>query len=203
MGLKNRKKSFVLVGVAVFFLLFMTWLFPFSPISIYKSYTYKPVKVLYINDKSYEDILNEFKESYEKELSKEFKNTRNTSHNSINLTIDRTQYILPIFEQDWLVSTKPVTIDKNKVDQMLRDVIQSRNTLLMLVAQENYTSEERVYLVDIINSILRLEEEIRYVKDGKYFSRIELNTLLDNLGDSFRFNFDIFVTTFYERVNKE
>ena len=65
MGIKSRGKSFVLV-IVVFLILFMTWLFPFSPVSIYKSYTYKPVKVIYIDDKSYEDILNEFKESYEK-----------------------------------------------------------------------------------------------------------------------------------------
>ena len=135
-------------------------------------------------------------------MSKEFKNTSNTSHNSVNLTIDRTQYILPIFDQDWLVSTEPVPMDKNKLDQMLHDVTQSRNTLLMLVAQGDYTGEERGYLVDIINSIIGLEDEIRYVKDRRVFSRLELNTLFDNLRDSFRFNFDIFVTTFYERVKK-
>ncbi len=172
----------------------MTWFYPFSHFSAHKSYTYKPGKVLYNDDQTYKDILNEFKESYEKELDNEFENT----NNGIDLTIDRTRYILPIFEQDWLIGTDPVSMDKNKLDKMLVDVKQTTDSLLDLVANEDYTSQEKGYLINSIKNFLRLEESITRLKEEKYFSRNELSNLFGNLRNHFRSNFDLFVT-FYER----
>lgn len=157
---------------------------------------YKAAEVYDQNDKTYEDLLNEFKASYEKELKNELESS---NESAMDMTIIRTQYILPLFEQEWLVNTESTTMDKNKVDQMLQDVIGSRNTLLQLVAEEDYNDEQRMYVVDTINNFLRLEEEIKYVQDGGYFTRIELNILFNNLHNSFRDNFDFFTTVFYDR----
>ncbi|MEV9639628.1 hypothetical protein ABZ756_02880 [Mammaliicoccus sciuri] len=120
------------------------------------------------------------------------------SNRDQDVTVMQTQYILPIFEQDWLIGTDPVSMDQHKLDEMLVDVKQSRDTLLSLITKKDNSSEVKVYLVDTINNFLRLEEEIRYIKDGNNFSRSELNILFGNLRNTFRSNFNIFATTFYE-----
>ena len=97
MSIKGKR---MIVGLGIFivlimlFIAIMTWFYPFSPFSIHQSYIYKPGEVLYGHDKTYKDILNEFKKSYEKDLNDDLKS------NDTNFTVDRTQYILPIFEQD-------------------------------------------------------------------------------------------------------
>lgn len=195
MAITSMRIFWGLATVTVLFILFMSWFYPFSHFSIYKSFTYKPTEVLYHNDKTYEDILNKFTESYEKNLAKGIEKYSNCDQ---DVTVMQTQYILPIFEQDWLIGTDPVSMDQHKLDEMLVDVKQSRDTLLSLITKEDYSSGVKVYLVDTINNFLRLEEEIRYIKDGNYFSRSELNILFGNLRNTFRSNFVIFATTFYE-----
>ncbi|KOP80243.1 hypothetical protein AMS59_02270 [Lysinibacillus sp. FJAT-14745] len=169
----------------------MTWFYPYSPFSVKKSYEYHPGKVLY-GGKSYEAILNEFKESYNKDLKADLDNKYP------NLTINRTQYVLPIFEQDWLISKDSIPFDVMKLDRMLLDVKQVREVLLELVVQADYTSEERGYLVNNIETLLSLEDSITQLKNENYLSRRELKIQFHNLCEEFKHNFDLFVT-FYER----
>ncbi|MEK5175747.1 hypothetical protein NST63_21485 [Heyndrickxia sp. FSL W8-0496] len=134
----------------------------------------------------------DFKGSYENDLKDDLNNK------VPNLTIDRTQYVLPIFEQGWLVSKNSISIDKMKLDTMLFEVKQVRGILLSLLVQVDYTSEQRGYLVNNIKDLLLLEEDITYLKNGSYLSRNELNRRLRNLAAEYTKNFDSFVT-FYER----
>ncbi|MFC9542139.1 hypothetical protein ACFTQ7_20015 [Lysinibacillus sp. NPDC056959] len=169
----------------------MTWFYPYSPFSVKKSYVYHPDKVL-DDGKSYEAILSEFKESYQKDLNADIDNE------NPNLTINRTQYVLPIFEQDWLMSKDSIPFEAMKLDKMLLDVKQVREVLLELVVKEDYTSEERDYLVKNIKTLLSLEDSITQLKNDKYLSRRELKIQFHNLYVEFIHNFDLFVT-FYER----
>ncbi|MEQ6353710.1 hypothetical protein ABNX05_03705 [Lysinibacillus sp. M3] len=169
----------------------MTWFYPYSSFSVKKSYAYHPDRVLY-SGKSYEAILSEFKESYQKDLNADIDNEYP------NLTINRTQYVLPIFEQDWLMSKDSIPFDAMKLDKMLLDVKQVREVLLELVVQVNYTSEERDYLVNNIKTLLSLEDNITQLKNDKYLSRQELKIQFHNLYVEYIHNFDLFVT-FYER----
>ena len=114
----------------------MTWFYPYSPVSINKSYAYQPKKVLF-NGKSYNEILNDFKESYEKDLNADLVN------DYPNLTINQTQHILPIFEQDWLISKDAVSINSMKLDTILVEVKQVREVMLSLVIQADYTSVQK------------------------------------------------------------
>jgi len=169
----------------------MTWFYPYSPFSVKKSYAYHPDRVLY-SGKSYEAILSEFKESYQKDLNADIDNEYP------NLTINRTQYVLPIFEQDWLMSKDSIPFDALKLDKMLLDVKQVREVLLELVVQVDYTSEEKGYLVNNIKTLLSLEDRITQLKNENYLSRWELKIQFHNLYEEFMRNFDLFVT-FYER----
>ncbi|UOQ86909.1 hypothetical protein [Gracilibacillus salinarum] len=89
MSVKRKSVSLVLVGIGVAIIFFsMNWFYPYSPFSINKSYAYKPDEILF-NGKSYEEVLSEFKATYEKD----------SANNDVNLTIDSTEYVLPIFER--------------------------------------------------------------------------------------------------------
>lgn len=81
----------------------------------------------------------------------------------MDMTVIRTQYILQPFEQKWLIGTESISMDKNKLDQMLQEVISSRNTLLQLVAEEDYNEEQIRFVVDTINNFFGLEEDVQYI----------------------------------------
>ncbi|WP_153730277.1 hypothetical protein [Sporosarcina obsidiansis] len=190
------KNNYLVLRLGVLVILFisvMTWYYPFSPFSIQKSYTYKPGTILY-NDKTYEELLNEFDETYKKELDQAFEN----HDEEIDLTVVRTEYILPIFKQDWLIGTDPVSINQNKLDNMLLDIKQSRDTLLSLIAEVDYTKEQRNYLLNSIQNLLRLEDSIRYLRDETYVSRKAVNNLIGTIRSDFRDSFRFYVDTFYE-----
>ncbi|MDH5160558.1 hypothetical protein [Heyndrickxia oleronia] len=194
MSLKGKRIIGGIGGLSVLILLFifiMTLCYPYSTFSVKKKYVYQPNKVLH-NGKTFREIFNDFKGSYENDLKADLNNK------VPNLTIDRTQYVLPIFEQDWLVSKDSIPIDKMKLDTMLFEVKQVRGIFLSLLAQVDYTSEQRGYLVNNIKDLLLLEENIIQLKNGSYLSRGELKRGFRNLSTEFTKNFDSFVT-FYER----
>lgn len=191
MSKKVKRIIFGIGGCIVIFVLIMTWYYPFSPFSVYKSYSYQPYEISF-NGESYEEILSEFRVSYEKDLKADVENEYP------NLTIHRTEAVLSIFEQEWLRNKDAVSMDAMKLDTMLFEVKQVREVLLSLLVQVEYTSEERGYLVDIISNLLALEDSIMELQNEKYASRLELNRRFDNLYGAFLTNFR-FYATFYER----
>lgn len=164
----------------------MTWFYPYSHLSINKNYTYQSKKVLFYNE-----ILSEFKDIYEKDVNADLMNEYP------NITINRTQFVLPIFEQDWLISNDSVTINAKKLETMLFEVKQVKEVMLSLVVQADYTSEQRGYLVDIIRNLILLEDSIIELKNENYITRSDLNRQLDNLYNRFISDFRLFIS-FYE-----
>ena len=194
----KRKRKVWGIGSGVFIVLviaFISWYYPLSLFSIHQSFTYHPGSETH-NGKTYEEEVGEFKAAYEKDLKKDLES------DNYNPTVNRTQFILPIFEQEWLIGTDSKTIDKDKLDRMLFDVQQARNTLLDLVSEGDYSREERVYMVDSINNFLNLEESIRFIRNGKYFSRSDLQRMLGNLQGDFWASFDYYTTVFYDVSHK-
>jgi hypothetical protein len=188
MNLKRIKKWCVwIVSLVVVFILTMTWFYPYSSFSINKAYTYKPDP--FVVDQ-YTKEVQSFKETFEKD----FKTV--TSTTPIDYTVNITQYILPLFEQKWLLSNKPLSIKKSDLEEMLFDVKNTRDTLLSLLEKEDYTSDERYYLVMNIKGLLKLEESIVNIQTRNDFTRKDLRILLHNLNVYYMSNFDSF-TTFY------
>lgn len=197
MNTKCKKKIWGIgAGVCIVLVVaFISWYYPFSPFSIHQSFTYHPVPETH-NSKTYEEKMGQFKAAYEKDLDKDVESDHH------NPTVNRTQFILPVFEQEWLIGTDSKTMDKDKLDRMLLDVQQARNTLLHLVSEGDYSREQRVHLVDSLNNFLNLEESIRFIKNGKYFSRSDLQTMLGNLQGDFWAVFDHYTTVFYDVSHK-
>lgn len=177
---KVKRIIISVIGLLVFSVLIMTWFYPYSFISVYKSYSFTSDPVVvdeYMMD------LNKFKSSYERDLDEQ------TPGNIYDLTIDSTQYLISLFEQDWLVSKKPVKMSIKDLDNILFAVKNARKALLRLIAKENYTQVQRQYLVDSIESLLSLEEEIINIKTGRAESRKTLKIQFSNLHVSFINNF--------------
>ena len=193
MNTKRKRKVWGIgSGVCIVLVIaFISWYYPFSLFSIHQSFSYHPGSETH-NGKTYEEEIAKFKVAYEMDLKKD------VGSENYNPTVNRTQFILPVFEQEWLIGTNSKKIDKDKLDRMLFDVQQARNNLLNLVSEGDYSREERVYLVDSINNFLGLEDSIRFIRNGKYFSKNDLQRLLGNLQGDFRAGFDYYTTVFYD-----
>lgn len=199
--MRNKRRNWLIGGIiaiVICFIFIMTWIYPFSSVSFYKSYTYRPTVILY-NDQTYEEMINAFKKDYENEYKLEVEK----SVEDRNDTVIRIEPIFQVFEEDWLVSRDPVKMNHARLEDMQNDVAQWLQILLDLLARENYATEERIELVNIVNRTLTLDENIRYIRENKYLSRNELNRLFGNLRHQFHMDFEVFVTTFYEEVMVE
>lgn len=193
MANKTKKMMISFIGLFAIFILAITWFYPFSMFSIYKNYSFTPDPVVvdeYVRD------LSEFKISYEKDLEE------STTEEYIDFTTDRTQYILPLFEQDWLVSKEPIKMSMKDLSNILFEVKNIRNSLLGFLAKEDYPEEQRQYLINSIKSILSLEEDIVSIKTGKAESRKTLKIQVGNLHTSFIDNFMMF-EIFYDSIRNE
>lgn len=193
----NTKKFFIsmliLAGLYVIVMFLITWYYPFSSFSLYKSYTYKPDPIMV---QGYVRELNDFKSSYEKDYE------NMSTETPMNYTVNQTQTILHLFEQDWIVSGKPVNFTKTDLDNILNQVIHVRHSLFNLIERENYTYEQRQYLVGSIESLLHLEDSIRKIQIGNLESRKTIQTQFHNLHGSFMASFMMF-ESFYELTIKE
>ena len=163
-----------IVSSIVIFILIMTWFYPYSFFSVHKSVSYKPDPVV-INE--YVKDLKEFKDTYNKSLAK-----------------DRSQNILTLYEQDWLVEKDPIKMNENEIDSILFKVNEAKNNSLKLIVQNDYTSEQRQYLVDVIKNLLSLEDLFLDIKNNKFETRSTLSTEFHNLQQDFINSFNLFKT---------
>lgn len=170
------KKKFLLgaIGLIAISLLFMTWLYPYSLFSINKSYIFTSDPVV---ADEYNKYLNKFKKSYESDLKALIEDT----DGEFNLTVNYTEYILPIFEQEWLVNKEPTKMNIEDLDLMLFELKSIRETVLQLVMNEHNTVEQSQYLVNSINGLLLLEDEIIEIQTGRGQTRAKLNNQFYNL----------------------
>lgn len=181
MSKRPTRISLVFLGVIALFILAVTWFYPYSFFSIYKTYSYQPDSVM---TKEYKQDVDNFKRTSQ-------------IHSKNDLTSKKTKDILKIFEQDWLTHEKKSKMSTQELDAMLLEVKEARGILLDLSIQENYSKQEREYFVDSIKSLVELEEKINDIRNGESQSRRTLDTQFHNLHTSFISNFKAF-TTFYQ-----
>ncbi|WP_026569232.1 hypothetical protein [Sediminibacillus sp. JSM 1682029] len=186
----NRTKRIIAgaIGLIILYILTMTWFYPYSIFSLHKSYAYKPDPVMV--DGYLEDV-EEFNDVFGKDLEEL------ESETPIDMTVERTQYILPLFEEEWLVSKNTHKMKEEDLETMLFEVRNARETLLSLVEQGDYSKEQRGYLVLSIESLLSLEESIVDFQNSSFTSRKTLKMQFHNLHVGFMNNFMMY-RTFYE-----
>lgn len=186
---KGIKKIFIL-SIIIYGLSVIggTWFYPYSSFSITKAISYNAGN---IEVKEYRKDLNNFKKIYD-----------NNRKSKDDLTIDRTQYILQMYEQEWLLNKGPVKMQYEDLDLILIDTKNARENLMDLVFREDYSIYTKDYLRFTIEHCLAIEESIQRLKNSKAHSRKTLNRQYSNLQEDFRSNFDNFVS-FYMEYQKE
>ncbi|WP_397538552.1 hypothetical protein [Rummeliibacillus pycnus] len=157
------------------------WFYPYSFLSFNKSVTH--------------DEGNSVVQQYLQDLS-DFKSIYIIEPES-DITTDRIQYILQMYEQKWLISKKPVNMKFNELDIILIKVRENREILLDLAFRENYSPMAKQYLKESIQFCFELEEKIQELKNSYFNSRITLKRQYRNLHGEFISSFDMFVS-FYK-----
>ncbi|SEA80889.1 hypothetical protein SAMN05421743_108167 [Thalassobacillus cyri] len=153
--------------------------------SIYKKYTHKPDPV--VVDQYVEDF-NDFKKSYEQDIKKD----------SATRTTKDTQYILPMFEQNWLINKDSVNMGERDLDNMLFEVKENKSTLMHLLVEEDYTKDQRRDVVYSLENLQSLEELIIDIKTEKTSSRSTLNTQFHNLRVRYISTFGMYASFYKE-----
>ena len=90
-----------------------------------------------------------------------------------DLVNERTDYIIQLYEQNWLTSEKNVTIYHYDLDTMLNQVESTRYWLLELAFVDGYTQEAKEYLKLNIEQCMDLESKIIALQNAKFDSKTE------------------------------
>lgn len=195
-----QKVSWLIGGISlliILFVFFISWYYPFSTISLSKKYTYKPSIVLY-NDQTYEEILNEFKVSYEQDLQREKKKAPENR----DQTVVQLEEAFSVFEQTWLMKKELITMDPRQLEEMFRKANKWQDILLRLLTEGDHTTDENIQLVESLNQALARKDDIWLLKEGDLLSRTEMQTMLDNLRHQFHRDVEVFFTSFYKEVRE-
>lgn len=176
-GIKKRTFLLSIIGLLLLGLLIITWLYPYSSISFIKSVSYDADNVIV---EEYVEDLNEFKKT-------------NPNPNFL-------ENVLPMYEQDWLITKKPIKIRYNDLDKILLKVEQAKNTLVEFSNQGDYSRYAEDFLKTNIDNCIAIEEEIKSIKESKKHSKKTLRRQFHNLQVSFINNFRISFLSFYEET---
>lgn len=174
------------VGLIVILYISMSWFYPYSELSLNKSITYDADPYL-VED--YVQQLNDLTKDYE-------------SVSSDDLTHNNLQYLLPMYNQEWLVSEEPVKMNEEDIDQMAFEVKEARNLLLSLAFEETYSPNAKAQLKNSIENSLAIEESVYELRDSHSLSREMVQTQYHNLHGMFENSLRMLVT-FYERYDEE
>ena len=107
-----------------------------------------------------------------------------------------------MYEQNWLISEKPIKMEYQDLDNILIEVKETRRILMDLAFKETYSEFTKDYLKYTIENCFAIEESITELKNSQTHLRKTLNLQYSNLQRDFISNFGIFVS-FYKEYQKE
>ncbi|WP_342537649.1 hypothetical protein MKY15_12065 [Sporosarcina sp. FSL K6-1540] len=174
----RRKRTLGLIVIIC--LVLMTLIFPYSFFSIYKPIAFKPDPIFF--------------KDYRNEL-KELRNV-NEQNESTGRVEFYTDFILDTYEMD-LMTADRVKVSKRDLNEMLDSIRSLRNLILIIVFNEELSSESENYLDLSLQRCLLIEENIVRIKSFPYYTRFQLITLIKNLQNDVQMSFDMY-THFYE-----
>lgn len=125
----------------------------------------------------------------------------NNIESTRDLASHRLQYVLPVYEQEWLTSKDAVKIKASDLEEMLKEVKSARNTMLELAFEENYSQYAKDFLKMNIQSWLTIEDMIVELTSSQH-SKKEKEILYHNLHVEFINNFRISLQSFYEEAQE-
>ena len=185
---QNRKRKWIII--AILLLVANTYFYPYSNLSLNKSYSYHADNVMV---RGYLKELRDFKKVYKNDLKK------NVFSEDVTTRVD---YLLLMSEQEWLVKEEPSKMKRSKLKRLYEDMNILRESLMELESKENFSPETESYLTYAINRCSSIQKQIRYLLNSKNDSRYDLQTLYHNLHVGFMGCFGIF-TSYYESAKRE
>lgn len=178
------KKGIIIIPVAIILAMAgISWVFPYSILSLNKSITYNQDNVVV---DQYLESLQSFKEIYE------------TKQGDKDLTTDRLQYMMEFYQSSSLTTRDTVKVSQQDLDITLFELKQITETLMDLAFSEDYDNETKEYLKLTLKSCLSLEEEIESLINPTFDSRKVIKTRISNLHGGLMANFN-YLVTFYEQ----
>lgn len=160
----------------------ITWFYPYSLLSVHKSYSFKPDPI----------VVREYISELDKFKNDEVKDSKN------NLTKKYTQqFILQTYEQDWLTQDKITHMNRFELEKMTQKIEEAKQDLLLLIIQMDYSKDARQSLVDCFENLSSLEDAINSIRTDRNLSRAVVKNEYHNLYQSFYGSFLLF-RTFYE-----
>lgn len=190
----NFRMCFLILTIFyIIFVFTMTWFYPYSFFSLYKSYSWETYEI-YSDGKSYNDILDEFIAVHEADLITELDNDTLP-----NLTINHTVGLLDFFQQDWLLKEEPTRMNDAQLNDMAFYLQMAENNLLDLLVQVDFSTDGKSYLVQMLHHIDYMEKTISEIRQEDYYSRNDLRRNFNNIYGDMVFVLDLY-KSFYEKV---
>ncbi|WP_349409688.1 hypothetical protein [Pseudalkalibacillus sp. SCS-8] len=189
------KKKFFILFILIFVTIFIgnNLIYPYSYFSFVKSFSY--------------DANNKVVDQYKGKLT-QFKSEYEDIYNSLNgtkkmdLTTDRIQYILRLYDQPSFISKEPTTISIEDLDTLLFRVEEIRELVIELSFQENYSISNKRRLQILLESTIGIEEKIEELKKPTFYSRETLSTKYKDIHVSVMLHFN-HLTIFFREYTKE
>ena len=181
-----KGKVLGLLSLIVISTLIVTWVYPFSPVSVYENinYTTDSDRV-----RIHTEYLNNLQKLYDE-----------SSPGDVT-TIVLQNISFSIFEQDWLVKNDTFKMNKDELAKMLMGMRNARAGLLNLTTQEEYSWQERNDLLWNIENVLAMEELIEDIMDDHWEDRTVLKRQFFNLHGAYTSSLMLF-NTFYRSTQR-
>ena len=153
-----KGKVLGLLSLIVMSILLVTWVYPFSPVSVYKNIniTTDPYSA-----RNHTEYLNNLQTLYDE-----------SSPDDVTTLV--LQNISHMFEQDWLVKNDTFKMNKDELARMLMGMRNARDGLLKLTMHEEYSWEQRNDLLMNIENVIAMEELIEDIMDDHWEDRTVL-----------------------------
>ena len=168
--------SFIIISILI-----VTWFFPFSNVSVYQN-------INYTTNSDSVRVHNKYLDNLQKLYDER------SPDDATTLVL---QNISHIYEQDWLVKNDTFKMNEDELAKMLMRMGNARHDLLNLTTQEEYSWEQRSYLVTLIENVMSMEEYIESIMEDNWENRTVVKRQLNNLHGAYTSSLMIF-NSFYD-----
>ncbi|RDI45587.1 hypothetical protein [Falsibacillus pallidus] len=181
-----NKGKWTAAGITLFllaFFLFLNWQYPYSFISVKKSIRFQPDP----------KVAEEYKTDFQSFRQHYYSNSVELA----SLTDNRTEFVLNAFDQKWLMSSEPVTMDSMKLNDILTEVQDARTLIMELAFRETYPQETKEYLKIALENSIEMESYLLMVKNNPSITRERSNSMFHQMHMMFQNELKMY-ESFYE-----
>lgn len=173
-----RKRKLIVIAIAAF-VLFSTVFFPYSIPSVYPAV---PVKVGEMHQQKYNEDFAVFQSLFEERAMQP------------DYVVSYSISLLNLYEMDWLTNTD-YHMKRIEWEQLLTNIQSIKNELIRLSFRvEGLSEEAKMYLEQMIDSTMRIEETVAYhVNKKSTYSRKHISVTIRNLQNDIASSLSLYI----------